>query len=147
MTMIIAFHGGMCCGMKTICHLGLTPHQVHEELEGDADHANRDIAGEETETWMNFYPFPAPHETGASRLKRYIEYLKKKRPQHIVEVVIAKSDSVYLDQSDWVPVLLQQGFKIVNENKNSNSGNTIVVFHLNLNETVRNAESAYENCE
>lgn len=82
----------------------------------------------------NFFTGFLPEETRKERLVRYIDFIKKTRPGHIIEVVLVKSAYRWDDQSSWFPVLEELGFRIVNSNKNSNTGNIINVFHLNVAE-------------
>jgi hypothetical protein len=72
----------------------------------------------------DFFFEKAPAETSAERLNRMLKFLKKKRPHGIVEIVL--TDSQHL----WFPVLEDHGFVKVTTAVNSNTANTLNVFHL-----------------
>ena len=129
--MLLVFHGGKCCGIKTIYGLGTDPNAKTNSL--DAHKArNHDSNGDEVKSDLTFFHEGAPYETCVERLKRYIDFMERRRPQNILEIALAES-SFWTDQSKWFPVLLEHGFKEVTVHKNSNSGNTIHVFHLCIN--------------
>lgn len=136
--MMLVNHGGMCCGIKTIYGMGEEPDSCYqEEINGDGEVDVSDVYGDDTGTHQSFFTDKAPYEKSVARLDRYIEWVKHHRPAHILEIVLATHpEREYWSQHNWFPVLLERGFKEVNSNKNSTSGNTIHIFHLNINEGV-----------
>lgn len=138
MTMKIAFHGGKCCGIKTIHGMGTDPNATQSALRKPRRTEKQDNAdqyGPDIRSSTNFYRYSAPKETSLQRLDRYIAFLKEVRPQGIIEIVLAKTSYDFSSQlTHWNAPLLERGFKEVNRCKNSNSGNTVVVYHLNCGE-------------
>jgi len=132
--MQLAFHIGKCCGIKTIWGMGLNPlgaEYALSELPGRVQH---DRTGAAVDSHLRFFHEKAPQESKLNRLDRYLKFVKRERPQHIVEIVLAESVHTFVDQSEWVPELETRGFKLVNSCKNSNSGSTVHVYHLNVGE-------------
>lgn len=125
--MYLVFHGGKCCGLKTIHTLGTDPKDNVSPVE---THAKRDHDknGDEVKSDLTFYHEGAPVETGVARLDRYIEFMKRVRPQNIIEICLAVSS--FWSQDKWFPILKERGFKEVTKGKNSNTGNMIHIFHL-----------------
>ncbi len=124
--MILTFHGGLCCGIKTIHGFSNTTDWNCDALdEIGAD--NRDQAASQSHQNERFFHEAAPQETALERLDRYLEYCDRRRPQGVIEVVLAASDWAQLPA--WEPVLLERGFKMVTSAKNSNSNNTIYIYH------------------
>lgn len=132
--MHLAFHGGKCCGIKTIYGFGDgkdAPNQVVDALEAvKAD--DSDILYNDVRSDQRFFHEAAPAEPRIARLDRYIDYIKMRRPRHIVEVTLAEGP--FCNQKVWYDLLEQRGFIMVNKGKNSNSGNLVKVFHLNIKE-------------
>lgn len=60
------------------------------------------------------------------------QFIRAARPNRIFEIVLVNQAA-----ENWKPVLLAMGFKIVNEAPNSNSGNMMIVFHLNTGDYIR----------
>lgn len=122
--MRLILHGGQCCGFKCIYDLGYCPTETVPakrktkklQNEGDAYYSSP----------KSFFWESAPEETKGKRLDRLLEFLDEYRPQGICEIILADWQLVA-----WRPFLLERGFKEVNKCKNSNSGNTIHVFHRN----------------
>lgn len=134
--MQLVFHGGLCCGIKTIYRMGYGPDAPEHEnpaLEkvpiNNIDQCGGDVSSDE-----RFFHMDAPEESGKDRLDRYIEYMKKYRPKNVLEVVLAESAYRHSCQMVWKPILEERGFKCVTSHKNSNSGNTIHIFHLLIDE-------------
>jgi len=140
--MQLVFHGGLCCGIKTIFSMGTNPDSKDYAIPQIAKD-DRDQNGSSVTSDTRFFHEAAPEEKGTARLDRYIDYMKRRRPCNILEVVIAiNSKYSWIDQSRWIPELLSRGFKEVNRHLNSNSGNTCVVFHLNVDENYPGKEDA-----
>ena len=133
--MRLSFHIGKCCGIKTIWNMGVNPIGREEatlsELPAKMQH---DRLGATVSSEMRFFHEKAPQESKLKRLDRYLRFVKRERPQHIVEIVLAESAYYHADQSAWVPELEARGFRLVNSCMNSNSRNTIHVYHLNVGE-------------
>ena len=132
--MNLSFHIGKCCGIKTIWNMGVNPigdTEALSELKGKMQH---DRIGAAVDTHLRFFHEKAPQESKLKRLDRYLKFVKRERPQNIVEIVLAESAYGHVDQSAWVPELETRGFRLVNSCMNSNSRNTIHVYHLNVGE-------------
>jgi hypothetical protein len=144
--MQIHFHGGHCCGVKTISgfydHPGGTAWEKYRTDDGLSEDFDEDFdedeEGEEEEPYCvdidgspvrsewDFFHDPAPKETYRERLIRMVEYLKVNRPGGLVEVVLT-SDQMY----SWGDILKEIGFvQYVPEFRNSNSGATLYTLHL-----------------
>jgi len=117
-------HGGKCCGIKHIEGLGYHPHTMLP--------AKRRGKGMKHEgyCYMNstraFFYEAAPAETHLQRLKRIIAFIHANRPQGVIEVVLSD-----FQLASWRPEIEAEGFKLVNKCRNSNSGGTIHIYHLN----------------
>lgn len=133
--MHLGFHIGRCCGIKTIYGMGVDPIGGEEaalsELPGKVEH---DRFGAAVGSDMRFFHEKAPQESKLDRLDRYLNFVKRERPQHIVEIVLAESAYGHVDQSEWISELETRGFRLVNSCMNSNSRNTVHVYHLNVGE-------------
>jgi hypothetical protein len=66
----------------------------------------------------------APKETYEQRFRRFVKFIKDKRPHGIIEVVITGHQFV------WIPILTDLGFDKVTSGKNSNTGATVNIYHL-----------------
>lgn len=139
--MQLVFHGGKCCGIKTVYRMGSTPTESQPALQKLSRRNNRDQNYGEVSSDMRFFTDEAPEEDGKSRLIRYIDFMKHWRPSNILEVVLCKSQYDWQDQSDWIPVLAELGFRQVNKHYNSNSGNDVLVWHLNVGEDLSKDEA------
>lgn len=139
------YHGGLCCGMKVIRNLGCNPdysvaallsmYENEEELE-DLLADTPDVCGRDVESSDSFFFDAAPSEKAYERLDRYLSYLREHRPYGIVEITLADDPDApgypYSQTPKWRPVLEARGFREVNNCLNSNSGNRVYVFHLNM---------------
>lgn len=125
--MRLAFHGGRCCGIKTIYEMGGEPEGVLSAIDAVPKN-NADVLYNNTDTMTRFFHEKAPKETYLERLDRYIAYCKTYRPSHIIEITLAQG--AYCNQKKWDPLLEERGFVKTIEGRNSNSGNTVRVFHL-----------------
>lgn len=127
--MRLLFHGGMCCGIKHLKGFDKPENKVGAQEKKRL--RNEDQFGYAVNSELDFFTDEAPVETQLQRLDRILAFVKKQRPRGIVEVVLAKGH--YIDQpGHWNDILINRGFKVVNSCKNSNSGNKIFVYHLNL---------------
>jgi hypothetical protein len=121
--MPIYLHGGKCCGIKHIFGLGHGPDSYADE-KGESP-APPDEARGFYNSPYDFYTPAAPYEKTIDRLDRYLAYIKEKRPEGVVEVVI--SDYQFLH---WREPLLERGFRLVTTFRNSNSKNKCEIYHL-----------------
>ena len=138
-------HGGKCCGIKTIWCLGYSPGSTAapidpwvgdpecgdtEEFEGYEFLINdNDVCGYDVDPYQRFFTAGAPKESNGERVERYIRFVKKFRPKHLIEVAMVDED-----QPGWKGWFEERGFKLVSEFRNSNSGNKVKVYHLVVNE-------------
>lgn len=132
--MHLSYHGGQCCGIKTIWGFWYHPDQNAQELEA-IGLTDDDANGNPVRSSDRFYHLSAPEETWLQRFKRYLAYCDERRPRGIIEVVLADNQCGVDALALWAPVLLKHGFKLVNSNVNSNSENTCYVYHRNSNES------------
>lgn len=135
MDMRLLCHGGKCCGMRHIYGLQSSPSRTVCPVDKTPDFFGpSNGAGEYQKPGQNFFSDAAPQEPAWRRLDRYLEYCDRRRPRGIVEVVVV-SGGFYTSQHDkWRRSLIKRGFKKVNECWNSNSSNTLHVYHRNSGE-------------
>lgn len=131
--MRISLHGGNCCGIKHIHDLGRYPTVLkcaarkprkmtsfgQSETSGTNDMIHRNVRGK-----CDFFNEAAPQELYEDRFDRFVKFIKDKRPNGIIEVVINPS------QKAWEPILKKHNFKKVSSGTNSNTYGTIIVYHL-----------------
>lgn len=139
MGMKLVFHGGKCCGMKTIFNLGISPSNFSLDVEqiGNGSVPGQDTIGATVRSDLSFFSDEAPKEANLERLKRYIKFVKNHRPNHLIEVIIAttlkdgtREHTDHYSQLPWVEPLKSLGFRNVSSWYNSNSGNWCHAFHL-----------------
>lgn len=128
----IRYHGGDCCGIVHICCLGHSPETTLSVREGKffpKDTASRHYVCGDKER---------PKETAEARFSSALKTIQDIEPGKLVEVVlITESGEGYDDEDDqsaWEPVLIEKGFKKVNEFVNGNTDNTLSVYHLYIEE-------------
>lgn len=137
MSLQLGFHGGKCCGIKVIFGF---PYPYYDEWDRKQpacekkDPVNLDANGSNVSSDKPFFTDEAPGEGPDERLDRLISFCEKRRPKGIIEVTLATGSHGFNQTIEWTPKLLERKFKIVNECKNSNSGNTVFVFHRNSGE-------------
>lgn len=145
--MYLSYHGGACCGVKHVWGLPSQPNYPTGALEG----------GERTGGGVSrLYTLPCPRETGEERLDRHIRFLERSNPWGILEIICNESTGLYgsKQNSNWREALKARGFNEVSVSKNSNTVNTIHVWHkvfdedikkkayiFDLNEEIRAAEN------
>ncbi len=139
--MELVFHGGKCCGIKTIYGFPDYPTDLEEEIvtaKKSADR-NHDRCGDHIRSDLPFFTLSAPEETAEARLRRYIDFCKERRPAGCIEVtLISKLNSpcacgvceIRSQAEIWEPLLFELGFHPVTAFKNSNSGNEVTIYHL-----------------
>ena len=136
--MRLAAHGGYCCGIKTIHGLGESPDGLISKKEPHKYvftlHA-ADKFGCTPHGDINMFTAGAPEETEGSRFERVLAHLKDIRPAGVCEVVTVDSGDTdngwFTATTDkWGGFLVSLGFNKVTSAKNSNSGNTIDIWHL-----------------
>lgn len=131
--MILAYHGGRCCGIKTIYGMTYSPVGVEPALKAHKATSYDLTLSSKIPNDFNIYPHDAPAETGLERLDRYINYLKSWRPKSLVEInLVSASASSW--QNVWDKHLIERGFTAVTTFKNSNTYNDVTVYHLVLKE-------------
>lgn len=109
-------HGGSCCGMRHLYGFPSTPETMVNALprKSGAD--------------MRLYPRPLPKQTGAERFETLMTHIKATQRKVIVEAVLV--DMLYNKQyTGWKDYLENYGFEEVTSGVNSNTGNTLHVFH------------------
>lgn len=133
--MYISYHGGGCCGIKTIGLYGNTsPTTFQPSRHGSEVVTHADSIGASYSKTSDFFHEKAPRESGIDRFDRLLDYLYRRRPGHLVEVVLINHPDHWASQYRWVPILLERGFKEVVTFQNSNSKNLLTVFHLVIQE-------------
>jgi hypothetical protein len=134
----ITCHGGKCCGIKHIFGFPYFPLYGREpKLKkipfSDPNYFNdEDSRGYPVNTKMMVYNLAAPEEPLWDRMDRYLKYLREIRPGGIVECTLAKQFGEWDQIKLFEPSLFERGFKMVNEERNSNSNNIFRVYHLNM---------------
>lgn len=118
-------HGGHCCGMTHIWNFPASPETMLDKREEESPKSLDTYLTNNPEmaNVINEY-FPA--QTALERLDEILCRIDEDRPQGIVEAVLIASQVNY-----WNSVLTERGFKCVNDNMNSNSGNRLYVYHRN----------------
>lgn len=128
--MDLYFHGGMCCGIKTIA--GFSGHNNYNEYERTAQKfRSNDANGDHVSTEKPFFTDEAPQEKAIERLDRLIAFCKKYRPKGAIEIVLMRTRGNGFQIDAWEKIILDRGFKqYVPEFENSNSGNFLRIYHL-----------------
>lgn len=134
-------HGGLCCGIKTIYGLGYSPDSPAKVLEA-VPYNNRAKCGDHVWSSLRYFSDAAPAETYAERVERYIKFVQKHAPKHLIEVVLESGQyegacSWNSSYPGWKAFLRKHKFKKVNSFLNSNSGNTVLVFHKTIGQPVK----------
>lgn len=129
----IQTHGGRCCGIKTIWNFPYEPSSTCEATSKKPFDKGIDYYGRGVRKDFDWFCDKAPREDAKSRLIRKIDYIKKKRPQHLIEVVLGK-----YQKQKWGTTIQELGFKLVTTFKNSNTGCTLYVYHLAYDTTEGN---------
>lgn len=146
-------HGGMCCGIKHIFGFpyfplyGKEPELLAVSCHNENFFDDQDSSGHHVNTQMMVFNLPAPAEPFWDRMDRYLDYLREIRPGGIVECTLAKEKGEWDQIKIFEPGLLERGFKMVNEERNSNSNNIFRVYHLNMFFDGYNDEYEYEEEE
>lgn len=119
-------HGGLCCGITYIYGFYAQPEEeIVSKTASDVDKYFKVVDHKLDSRGHPIWGI-LPQEKAIDRLDRYVKAVEAKRPQGIIEVVLVDFQQFY-----WKQVLLDYGFVQVNKSKNSNSGNTIYVWHKN----------------
>ena len=129
--MQIGFHGGKCCGVKTIFGMNFYPEDIlpalratHPQTEDYTKH-HKDKRGFTVSSDDDLYFGPSEKETYKARLIRYIDFLRNQRPSGLIEIQLMEYDGKTRGQESWFPVMKELGFTMVARFKNSNSGNYV----------------------
>ncbi len=124
--MYLSFHGGNCCGIKSIHRLpmypdGFVPERRLKYLDVFYDERTQYPRNAAKQTPCDV---ERPEETGIQRLDFYLSWLAENRPGGLVEITLAEYQVV-----KWKPLLLERGFAEVASFTNSNSYTRVTVFH------------------
>lgn len=129
-------HGGKCCGIKTIYGFNCSPQSVIYDKCSPLNEIkinDKDSHGYMVSCNERFFTDSAPEESYRERLQRYIDFVKKRRPKQLIEVILQDSY-----QKAWQEELVNNfGFVKVNNFKNSNSWLWLSVFHLVIDEDLK----------
>lgn len=142
----LVFHGGDCCGIKHIYNLSFGPdmetgaleewnpktdlnisHRYDEKDYGEAEEEWDDITDGCATLGMRWYFPKRKRETLGQRVKAYVKWADEQREGQVIEIVLGLGDE--FNQKAWVPFIEKLGFKLVTLFENSNSGNTVGIFH------------------
>ena len=144
--MKLVFHGGKCCGVKTI-HGFSDPNGTCHALEKKSALYN-DKHGGEVKSDLSFFTDEAPKETQKDRFTRLVNWCKEQRPHGLIELLLSTqpcwmtagddsedgavySNPVYGTQIYiWRPIVEEAGFKEALTFKNSNTNRNVTLFHL-----------------
>lgn len=129
--MHLAYHGGKCCGIKTIYGFQSNPEHHVAPIEDyiRIRYCNLDSNGDDVTSEGRFFHATAPKETGIERLDRYLRYCDQRRPGGVIEIVLADFDWMPSFNAAWWPILEERGFTKTATFQNSNSGNKVTVYH------------------
>jgi hypothetical protein len=139
MSLKVQVHGGRCCGIKTIHGFYSGPNGKLGYKKPQKYNSDTDCYGHSVGKGYNWYRPSRPKETYLERFEEYICYIKLKRPQGLIEITMTDgqldgyqywNNNIDKHNHAWAPVLEKHGFKEVTSFKNSNTGNTVHVFHL-----------------
>lgn len=125
--MFLGYHGGQCCAIKVIRDFYYLPDQMVYEINAQAGLTNKDANGNAVSSSESFYHLSAPKETALERFKRFLRYCDERRPDGLIEIVLAEGNNGQVQT--WEPIILEHGFVKVSSTGNSNSGNTCHVYH------------------
>lgn len=125
---MITLHGGKCCGMKHIRLFPPDPTNKCSALHLPEQYFTQHSA----ECNENYFRGEAPEETAAERLHRYVEYLRGKNSQGMVEVTMISTQLAY-----WRKIIEDEGFVEVAKSTNSNTYNTVHLFILVMDDKAK----------
>lgn len=132
--MQVAYHGGLCCAIKIIWGFAGDPDAKERECAApgwasDPDlyniNMNKDRRGSYVQSEFNPCPLELPAQKSYERLDALVKWIKEWRPQGVIEITLT---DYY--QARWYPLLKERKFKEVSKFINSNTGNTVRIFHL-----------------
>jgi len=134
--MELLYHGGKCCGVKTLEGFWNSPKDQLQPLDSPRNpggmsewcwesRANSDKHGHDVRSDVPFYHEQRPKETAVERLDAYLEHLVKVRPEGMVEALLVASQ-----WRSWHKTLIERNFHVSCEFKNSNSGELIRCYQL-----------------
>jgi hypothetical protein len=133
--MNLIYHGGFCCGIKTIHALYSSPSSQATEIK-EATRPQTSYGGDVTDGTSgakgNWFVGNVPKETYLERLDRYLQFTDSQRQAGVLEIVLADnaSDSSAFNQNAaWQFLLEERGFKLVTKCRNSNTNNNIYIYH------------------
>lgn len=123
--MFYVYHGGKCCGIRTIYGFG---HNPDKKLLALPEVTHECIKTEPLKYANRAMHKARPEETALERFNAYIALHKNTVGEGILEVVVAVGN--FERQECWIPILLKNKFKLVSHSYNMNSFNRVFVFHL-----------------
>jgi len=128
--MDVVTHGGQCCGIKTIydfpywsadpINAVMSKKSGREVPKGTMP----DLYDIEANAGTPFRTEELPEEKAIDRLDRLIEIVRTHRPSHLIEAVLNHIQRPY-----WEAELLKREFRLVTTHSNSNTLNSIYVYH------------------
>lgn len=121
--MQMLYHGGAVCGIKTIHDFNFRPDFVIPALDKATDAVEFD--GSHNNAGKRWYRDAAPAESRLERLDRYIKFADDSRTGICLEVVLMKG----YQTNSWETLLFERGFVMVNEFQNSNTIQTLRIYH------------------
>ena len=126
-------HGGYCCGIRQIFGFRLRPDEIIQarNVVEVARHSKLDLpfAIYIRDEQDAKYPQKEPQETTLEKLDRYLRYDDALFGSGVLEIVLAESNYAHVNQACWMPIVKERGFERVTSNLNSNTGNTIHIYH------------------
>lgn len=131
--MRISLHGGDCCGIKHIHGLGYYPDTYLSARKkrkmtsfGQQPYNNgiNDMIHKNARGKSDFFNEAAPMETSEARFSRFVDFIKAKRPNGMIEIVLNTH------QMAWKPIITAMGFLSGPSGKNSNTAMVITAYHL-----------------
>ena len=145
MTIKIQTHGGRCCGIKSIHGFrGNRPEDpVLAKKAMPDNHWSTDLYGHSVGQNYNWYRPKRPKETYLERFEEYIRYIQEHRPGGLIEVTMT-GGQLRSYGGGWRPHLERLGFKLVSEFYNSNSSDTVYVYHLVYNYKTDDCDYDYD---
>jgi hypothetical protein len=130
--MNMIYHGGLCCGIKTIHKFPDSPNSTLEEVKATD---GQGLSVYESGRRPECRPTVMPAETALERLDRLIAHKDKNWPYGVIEaVLVSTTGAANAGKPDsqvavWGPILEERGFECVTQCYNSNSWNTIFIYH------------------
>ena len=109
--MKILHHAGGCCGIKVIANMDNRPDSqwLASSGHGDLEYLEVDRDGGRSDNYKNLYYEDRPGETGGDRFDAYLKFLRRVRPNGLIEVSIVTDNHVCNYVSSYASELLESG--------------------------------------